>query len=554
MQTSGLFQKIKGFFTPVSSARGAEIQPEKVQHPHNVSSAGMKPARKLPYNYENINVSAIDLSLHSNMSFTSRNPNDTLADFFNKKGDTPLNEIEVEGVLSLIKKSQHSRSPSRNTSVLLHQNQNSLFLNSNLDSKLGGLSSFNDINNSTILRPASNKLKNPVKIKTPTFVSKKKVNSKPDLSMGGKGNISANLSVNNSTLSSAGIRKRRIVSYTNLKSPYNLKASSPLTAFLEKKKQHDNSKAKADSKLKVTSRPENKSVYDGGVIDLSKMDDDNYDDEASVKSNSKSNTVAVPKKAGISKTATKVLDILNMETSSKTTAEKPAAIEPLVKNEIITVDDDDDDKDQDKQDQIETKESSKPNNTPKFSFSLKDGIKQHLEKSKEIPAETEIKSVAPAPLDVESVSKPFAFQNPIPVAPTKQITFNTTVGSTASTLTSQEKPFSLELKTSESIPTHNAVSASLESGTKSTSSSHEVKSSGNLENTQAAENDIEVIDSFIFPEVPSQEQEDFEDSTIAPPEIAETLFTFPSVEIATQETLKLAEKIPAGEYSDVFIF
>lgn len=287
-----MFQKIKGFFNkqqlkeepkiPSATTTATTNPPSKAQLYDK--SQQFQPLQYLKPNGQsqfhsqnNVSVAAIDLSINSNVSFTSKNPNDTLSQFFSKKGDEPLNDIEIEGVLSLIKKSQ-SRQPSRNTSM-----------------------SFADMNNSTILRKSSNNLKVPVKIKTPTFISKSR-NVTRNVSRNTSMNQSINNSMNMTTsfLNNSQVQKRRIVSYTNLQSPY--KSKSSLSAFLEKKRQKEN-------------KEKDKLVYNGGTIDLSNMDKTptpTLETQINEKSNiKKGNDVKEPTK--LSKTATKLLDILDTD-------------------------------------------------------------------------------------------------------------------------------------------------------------------------------------------------------------------------------------------------
>lgn len=315
-----ILNKIKGFFNSKKNIETPTPNDESIDKNDNKLNKF-----KNPYLNDNINISAIDLSVNtSNLSFLSKNPNDTLSEFFNKKGDTPLNDIEIEGVLSLIKKSQsrnNSRLPSRNSSTII--NHNSLF-NNNLNNNSrfqSNLSSFNEGNSTTILRKSSNNLKDPVRISTPTYVSKaNKSFNVPN----------SNKSFNRSNLS--GIRKKRIVDYSSLKNS-NVKRVSPLSAYIERRKREELNKNEISLTVKEDSeknmdKPVSKNCkdYTGGIIDLSNLTDSDEDKE--IKMITKKPQIIKKENKKISKTASKVLDILNFEDEKieKSAEPKPVKI------------------------------------------------------------------------------------------------------------------------------------------------------------------------------------------------------------------------------------
>lgn len=76
------------------------IKPEKQPEPPQKPKASDRSIVQTP---AAANLSTLDPTNLSNVSTISRrNPNDTLAEFFTRKGNQPLSEVEVEGVLSLI--------------------------------------------------------------------------------------------------------------------------------------------------------------------------------------------------------------------------------------------------------------------------------------------------------------------------------------------------------------------------------------------------------------------------------------------------------------------
>lgn len=537
---SGLFSKIKGFFNN-SGREQKSTTNEQSQLQSDLTKEQIRENKRKTYNFDNVNVSTIDLSVHSNLSFTSKNPNDTLSEFFNKKGNQPLNDIEIEGVMSLIKKSQsqNSRVPSRH---------NSFMFNPNMDSKLHGLSSFNDANNTTILRSASNDLPKPVKIKTPTFVSRSNTSDVYNSSrLNNSMNVTNNsMNTSRSFMNTSGIRKKRIVNYSTLESPYKLKNHSPLTAYLEKKKKLEKESI-LNTKPIVSTAYKSDRVYKGGIIDLSKMEDDDEREERE-----EQKVTEGPVKKTLSKTASKVLDILNFEefAVNKSRKEPDDIQEKKERNDIITIDDDDEN------DEVKNIKSSilpskpksitkpiepstfKASTTPKFTFNPKANESKVQE------------SVVP----ITSAKPTFSFsttknESPIEQAPKPSIlsTMPTTSFTFPKPPIATDKPV-IAAPFKQSIPVP----------------------------PQPANSDIEKIDSFTFPEVASpvkqykpisngngilnnkkliNENNDNNNnkSRSKPDENNDFEFTFPSV-APLSSTIKVPTDDESKIYDDVFKF
>lgn len=540
-QPEGLFTRIKAFF---------QNKPKQQQKP--------KRNTKQPTAFENVSIGNIDLSMNSNMSFTSKNPNDTLSEFFQKKGDTPLNEIEIEGVMSLIRKSQ-SNLPSRNGSMINH----SLFTNnSQMGSKVGGLASFNDANNSTILRAPSADLKKPVTIKTPTYKSKL-VQSNTNTSL----NRSFNLN---------GIRKRRIVSYTSPLNKVETKSISPLCAFLEKKKTL--SKKKNDSK-----------DYKGGIIDLSKFSDDDDDDDDAHGEGfigdeagknigvSRNGTTEEISKSSISKTASKVLDILDGEqnviiTINDELKENNHDDKQIVhdKTQLLSESKTNNKKDKN-QTVLESRSDKKSSATPVFPF--KPMRELPLFKDDAESAKTEIhkegtKEYEPYFASTSSSTKSKLLQTKqIPEVPvtTSEKVDNSRVE--PSTMKSQirvpnvhEENENLDLSVTKpsfdfSIPKNDAskspFSFSFSGDTISNSLSSEKTQNVQLEKKPAESGDIEVIDSFVFPEIPNKEPTKV--ASKLPPSQHTCDFIFPVVS-SVDPSLLTKIMNASNEYDEVFTF
>lgn len=581
-QKSGnLFQKIKGFFS----------QPNKVKNNEPIASGthGQQRQTKKKHPFEKVNVSAIDLSLQSNLSYTSKNPNDTLSEFFNKKGDTPLNDIEIEGVLSLIKKSQTSRAPSRNNSTMFsvtnnnihpqpqhHLLNHSMFLNSNTDSKLGGLSSFNDVNNTTILRPASGKMKAPVRINTPTYVPRKPSDSRhvtlDNPALHNTSNKSFNSSMGSRSFMNTGaIRKRRIVDYSTLQSPYKVKTSSSLSAFLEKKKllekQANEQKAQLLKTQAAATEDKTGINYNGGIIDLSNLDEN--DDEREVhKKKIKVDLVKPLESQNLSKTASKVLDILNFDSAKKTTSEDPKPASKPVSSEslIITIDDEDDDvaKTEPQQPKLNNfksipKEIPAVKPLPVFNFKAQKELgKDFTKQSAKEPVKESLMENKPSQFNFKGVEQQNKQSEPASIIPT--FSFGSTKATSANSTENKSpvfhfgnplKPQALEENVRKALD--NTVAPRVQPPV-----------NGIKEETPSELDDLEIIDSFEFPDVEifhsdtaSGSNNHASNGVYSKPIVdgsAEPRFEFPAIPNISPKTLELFEAEPADQYQDVFRF
>ncbi|VEU23200.1 DEKNAAC104308 [Brettanomyces naardenensis] len=233
-------------------------------------------------------------------TYMNRNPNDTLAEFFKRKGDEPLSEIEVEGVMSLINKtqqlSQQQIFPNRTMTARPEptSNNNSTLIHGY--TTIGG--------NSTILRPSN--LKTPVKIHTPSYKPKTRIIRRPH-------------------------RQSRIVQYGNQR-PSKAKMMSPLDAFREEKRKKGEVKRRKG--------------YTGGIIDLSHLGDSDGEDgkEEEEEKNLKHKPVTleieiedrskVKLEKPISKTASRVLSILRGEKVEKVEKGVEKGVEKAVSGRV----------------------------------------------------------------------------------------------------------------------------------------------------------------------------------------------------------------------------
>lgn len=601
----GLFQKVKSFFNNSKSQNQTETQYQKHKKQQLLEQQQQqetKKHQKKPYNFDNVNVSAIDLSVNSNLSFISKNPNDTLSEFFNKKGDSPLNDIEIEGVMSLIRKSQ-SRAPSRNNSGLfnatLHHNHNrSMLLNSHMDSKLNGLSSFNnDVHNTTILRASSNNLKVPVKISTPTFVSRKPSSSNNHVNNNStilnnssmtnltSSSIHNNANSSRSFINNGGIRKRRIVDYSSLQSPYKLKnSSSSLNAFLEKKKllekqaNEEKNKSSLSISTSVTTKiPEkteetktkNNMVFNGGLIDLSALGEE--EEEHFQRKEKKS--LKLIKQEQMSKTASRVLDILNLSDAKNIdpVKEKPKIGKSDVEydDSIIIVDEKPAPNNMVKPELVtalpSVPETVQKETTNGFSFSQPKKEASNGFSFFESKKETFKDTSKPTEVTKSEIPK-FNFQS------TEKSKLNTSTFSTKpaftseSTVTPVSTPStnltkSINIESFETQP--QTISSFLE---KSKEEIDTIKSK-----TDGEKNELEVIDSFTFPEVEHETSvgDDVEHLEVEKKDAKEDInmvdqdnsnsnatldFDFPLIPEISEKTLKLIQNSKEDIYNDVFKF
>ena len=615
-----IFKKIKGFFSTNDRNKNTTSNNIRATEKQQIT----KP--KLPF--DNVSVSNIDLSLNSNMSFISKNPNDTLSEFFNRKGDQPLNDIEVEGVLSLIKKSQtlNSRAPSRNTSMMSRNGDHSnMFLNSYMEysrSRLNPGASFNEMNNTTILRQASKDLKQPVRIKTPTFKSKSRTAastttltpdsrsasvSKANRTISNITNTSMNTSnlnpnvttsnISRSFVANGGIRKRRIVDYTKLQSPYKTKMHSPLAAFLEKKKnletetktimkseQGDESKLANSEGTSTDSKHEKKSLsYTGGAINLSNLcgEDDipSFTTEQPKMSKTASKLLSIistteikttPKelqKAEIEQKPTETIksgpvSASSAEKSTPESASVPALTPTLVDNDIIIIDDDDSiveapapvDEPPKKAVATVPALSFKPETTtPVFKFQVKT-------KEADTPP-------LPLPTKIEEPKPTFSFNN----KPAEQITGIPKTGLSFMTTFKKEeqksdkpasvintKPTAVGFEPSSSISTNHSKQITTETPKLDTKP---LFTPASVSSKEENEDDIEHIDAFTFPSVSEPASQlpltPMSSAISTPSQLANGTtadFEFPQVAPVSPQTLSAVAKLPAAQYDDIFQF
>ncbi|GMG00117.1 hypothetical protein B5S33_g2298 [[Candida] boidinii] len=200
--------------------------------------------------------SQIDISNNtSNVSVLSQKaPTEALADFFKKKGDTPLNDVEVEGVLSLLGKS------------INHQQHIPSFTN-NKDFTSTSSMEVQNQNNTTLNSPSASK----------SFSSSPKVTKYKQ-------------SIPQTT-------RRRIIHYSSLPSPYRTRISSPLSSY------YDSEGAEKDKKLKesLTNNNSEKFLFDPRKKLQNKIESENKKSNFSSKSSNKP----------ISKTAAALLSLLD---------------------------------------------------------------------------------------------------------------------------------------------------------------------------------------------------------------------------------------------------
>ncbi|GMG20261.1 unnamed protein product [Ambrosiozyma monospora] len=246
------------------------------------------------------------------------NPNETLTEFFKSKGDEPLTDMEVEGVLSLINKAH-----AQNNSMLDSGSKsfagngkvggfnaprfNTTTTNATIGDITSGLNTSNNSmlanNTTTVLRPRN--LKTPVKVDTPTYIPKISTIKRRRQNIN---NISA---LGNHVPQST---RRRIVTFSSLPSPFRNRISSPLQAYIKSKEQEKKRVAENRNITLLASNEHQKSddlcltsrEYTGGAIDLSVLDNDG-DDDISMATNG---TLGVSN-GQLSKTASRVLSMLN---------------------------------------------------------------------------------------------------------------------------------------------------------------------------------------------------------------------------------------------------
>lgn len=239
-------------------------------------------------------------------TYINKNPNDTLAEFFKRKGDQPLNDIEVEGVLSLINKTQtpdgRPMFPNRTTigySRTAETSRNTSLIHG-CDTTVGA----SNTPNSTILRPSN--LRSSVRISTPMYRAHPKRHR--------YGRIG------------------RMNGYRNSTSKMS-KMESPLERYRQKKAREAKKAKKAEEKAKEAKKSiqvhKKRKVINHGVIDLTHICSDTEEDDNGELAHKKSeDTIEVhlptQKVKPLSETAQKVLSILQ-ETDNPSVKSIPAA-------------------------------------------------------------------------------------------------------------------------------------------------------------------------------------------------------------------------------------
>ncbi|QPG77135.1 hypothetical protein FOA43_004539 [Brettanomyces nanus] len=269
--SGGFFSRVGRIFSTPSTVSKAESNTKQKQI---VGPSIVRPSKSFANTSINAasNLSAVDFTSLSNVNTTynNRNPNDTLAEFFKRKGDAPLSEIEVEGVMSLINKSQQISQgqifPNRTTVGIPAGNMstNATMTTQNNSSLIHGF------NNTTILRPSH--VKTPVSIHTPSYKPKTRVIRRPH-------------------------SQTRIVNYSG----HRKRLTSPLLMKQQQQKP-----------------PSKRRIVNGGVIDLTDLGDE---DDLTHKPTNGFVEIKVERKSErtsqkeLSKTASKVLAILRGELS-----------------------------------------------------------------------------------------------------------------------------------------------------------------------------------------------------------------------------------------------
>ncbi|GAV28243.1 hypothetical protein PMKS-001713 [Pichia membranifaciens] len=449
-----------------------------------------------------------------------------------------------------------------------------MFLNSNTDSKLGGLSSFNDVNNTTILRPASSKMKAPVRINTPTYVPRKPSGSKnttlDNSALHNTSNKSFNSSIASRTfMNKDAIRKRRIVDYSALQSPYKMKNPSSLSAFLEKKKlleKQINEEKTQSLKTHVSAQGDKSGInYNGGIIDLSNLDDNDEEKEVFEKKRNVDRVKPLELQK-LSKTASKVLDILNFDNAKKTTSKEQKKTFKAPKSEglIITIDDEGED--------VAKTEPQKPQpngfkSTPKEIpaakplpvFNFKAAKELGKDFAKEPAKEPAKETKAPQFTTFKVVEQ--QNQQPKPTSNTPAFSFGSSK-TTAATSPESKPPvfnFGNPLKFSFSKEdvgkqVNNIILPEVQTVI-----------NGRKEETPTEPlEDVEIIDSFEFPDVEVSSTDTASGSNShatnglhSKPAIdgrTEPQFEFPAIPSISPKTLELVEAEPADQYQDVFRF
>ncbi|ESX02117.1 hypothetical protein KL918_003660 [Ogataea parapolymorpha] len=242
-----------------------------------------------------------NLSNVSNLSVLSdANPNKTLSEFFKSKGDAPLNDIEVEGVLSLINK-VHQQNQSQLETYRQSQTESQFLSSSGLKPNE---SSF--FGNSTILRPAS--VKPTAKVDVPTYTPKEdKITRHPQPFP--------------TTI------KKRVVQYSSLPSPYRMRLETPVKPRVEKRQIRSRT---ANKVLSIIENPE-------ALEEEDKVLDEQTTPGAKFKPNSSNaEQKQLPKENKVLKEEPEIIEIDSEDDVPEQKSEpKPEAVKPVQPVQIV---------------------------------------------------------------------------------------------------------------------------------------------------------------------------------------------------------------------------
>lgn len=539
-QSTGFFSKIKSFF-------GTKEEPVKTR-------TTIQP--DLDTIYDDVEA-----------DITSRNPNDTLADFFLRKGDTPLNDIEIEGVMSLIKKahSGNTANNSRNTSVLFNQSRSGFFggNTSRVVSSKNHSLLHNDsqMNNTTVLRRASNVSVNiPVARYNPP----------------GSSTNSANTSIVDKSMLSAIIKKRRLVSngYNVSKLDDRRKVSTPLATYIEKKKRESKLKDQ-DTLIKVqesvaTPNRSNLSKTANTLLDI--LDSKNENKEKEIQQEKKRNDIIVideiePKSTGkdifnsVPESATDTAASVYIQ-EEKSVADAGEKQDLEVENDIIIIGDEEEDEEE--QEQEAEEEMKEHEETQKVEVPQKIKPQQFTfannEKAKKIES-VSTEPVKPTSLldnNENSVSKPvFAFR---PVEPLFSSATNVKDGEevkpivvtqAASKSTKITEPVKPMFNFKPVTPTVKPDETKCE---QHSSQLNHVNMKLSVDIQQNEEPAKEIIDHFDFPDVSDSNIQIGDDNDNDVRGNESTVYAFPIVQPANADLMRKIDEKLVQSYSHSFTF
>ncbi|KAH3676804.1 hypothetical protein OGATHE_001294 [Ogataea polymorpha] len=239
-----------------------------------------------------------DVSNLSNVSTLSvlsdANPNKTLSEFFKSKGDAPLNDIEVEGVLSLINK-VHQQNQSQLETYRQSQTESQFLSSSGLKPNE---SSF--FGNQTVLRPAS--VKPTAKVDVPSYTPK-------------ENKITRHPQPFPTTI------KKRVVQYSSLPSPYRMRLETPVKPRVEKRE------VRSRTANKVLSIIENSEALDE---DVKVLDEQETPGAKSKPNSSTAEQKLLPKENKVLKEEQEVIEIDSEDDVPEQKSEpKPEAVKPV---------------------------------------------------------------------------------------------------------------------------------------------------------------------------------------------------------------------------------